>query len=152
MSSVCEQLRQAREAKGLSIEQVAEITKIRGDHLRALEEGNFNIFSAPVYVRGFIRTYATLLKLDVGAVMQGLDAELSQIKKFRDADPLSAHKRGLVDWLMLQLSRLDLRKSLVLLGVLIVLGGGAIGWIAWRHHRSYDPLAGMKPGVYQPRQ
>ena len=152
VSSVSEQLRQARQAKGLTIEQVAEITKIRGDHLRALEEGNFVVFSAPVYVRGFVRTYSTLLKLDVSAVMQGLDAELGQIKKFRDADPHATHKHGLVDWLMLQLSRLDLRKSLVVLGVLIILAGASIGWMVWRHNRSADPLAGMKPGLYQSPQ
>ena len=38
MSTVAEQLRQGREARGLTVEQVAEVTKIRTDHLRALEE------------------------------------------------------------------------------------------------------------------
>ena len=37
MSTVAERLHQAREARKLTIEQVAEITKIRTDHLRALE-------------------------------------------------------------------------------------------------------------------
>ena len=152
MSSVAEQLCQARQAKGLTIQQVAEITKIRSDHLRALEEGNFEMFSAPVYVRGFIRTYSTLLKLDVPALMQALDSELGQIQKFRDTGPLSSHKHGLVDWLMLQLSKLDWRKTLVVLGVIVVLGGIAVSWIAWRHHRAHDPLAGLKPGLYQPPQ
>ena len=59
MASVAEQLRAAREAKNLTVSQVAETTKIRGDHIRALEEGNYNVFVAPVYSRGFIRTYAT---------------------------------------------------------------------------------------------
>ena len=84
MSTVAEQLHRAREAKQLSVEQVAEITKIRGDHLRALEEGNFNVFSAPVYIRGFVRTYATLLKLDLGQIMAALDDELGQTEKFRE--------------------------------------------------------------------
>src|SRR6266404_9003813 len=69
MSTVAEQLHLAREAKNLTVHQVAEVTKIRTDHIRALEEGNFNIFSAPVYIKGFVRTYATLLKLDVAEVM-----------------------------------------------------------------------------------
>ena len=60
MSTVAEQLRQAREAKNLTVQQVVEITKIRTDHLRALEEGNFDVFSAPVYIRGFVRSYANL--------------------------------------------------------------------------------------------
>ena len=45
MSTVAEQLRQAREAQKLTIQELAEITKIRSDHIRALEEGNFNVFS-----------------------------------------------------------------------------------------------------------
>ncbi len=61
MSTVAEQLRQAREARNLTEQQIVEITKIRTDHLRALEEGNFDVFSAPVYIRGFVRSYATLL-------------------------------------------------------------------------------------------
>ena len=36
MSAVAEQLRQAREARNLTVQQVVEITKIRTDHLRAL--------------------------------------------------------------------------------------------------------------------
>jgi len=69
MSTVAEQLRQAREAQNLNVQQVAQVTKIRTDHLVALEEGNYNVFSAPVYIRGFVRTYAALLKLDVPQVM-----------------------------------------------------------------------------------
>src|SRR5256885_16408736 len=62
MSTVAEQLRQAREAQNLTVHQIAEITKIRTDHIRALEEGNYNVISAPVYIRGFIRSYATILQ------------------------------------------------------------------------------------------
>ena len=64
MPSVPDRLREAREALGLDVYQVADITKIRTDHIRALEEGRFDAFAAPVYVRGFIRTYARLLRLD----------------------------------------------------------------------------------------
>src|ERR1051325_2931040 len=97
MPSVPEQLRQAREAQNLSIQQVAEITKIRGDHIRALEQASFNVFSAPVYIKGFVRTYATLLKLDVPQVMADLDAELRQSKKFAELPPLTDRRRGILD-------------------------------------------------------
>ncbi len=150
MSSVAEQLHQAREARHLTLQQVAEITKIRTDHLRALEEGNFNVFSAPVYIRGFVRTLSTLLKVDVPGVMATLDAELGQTRKFAEPPPLTDRPRGIVDFLMLQLSQLDWRKGLVGLAVVVVLGGGFLSLIAWRHYRTSDPLKGMKPGLYQP--
>jgi len=78
MSTVAEQLRKGREAQNLSVQQLAEITKIRSDHIRALEEGNFDVFSAPVYIRGFVRTCSTLLKLNVPQVMAALDEELCE--------------------------------------------------------------------------
>src|SRR5512135_1321688 len=105
MSTVAQQLQQAREARHLTVQQVAEITKIRSDHVRALEEGNFNVFSAPVYIRGFVRTYSTLLKLDVPQVMANLDGELGQTKKFAEPPPLSKEPRGALDFVMLQLSK-----------------------------------------------
>ena len=47
MSTVAEQLRVAREAQKLTVQQVADATKIRADHIGALEQGNFGVFSAP---------------------------------------------------------------------------------------------------------
>src|SRR5258708_18031767 len=118
MARVCQQLRQARESQNLSVQQVAEITKIRGDHIRAVEDANFEVFSALVYIKGFVRTYATLLKLNVPSVMADLDSELKQSKKFAALPPLTDQPRGVLDFVMLQLSKLDWRKSLAGLGVL----------------------------------
>ena len=59
-------LRQAREARGLSIEDVSSVLKIRGDHLKALENDDFDELPASVYAIGFIRTYATYLGLNAG--------------------------------------------------------------------------------------
>src|SRR5215471_14983690 len=106
MPTVAQQLHDARENRHMTVQQVADITKIRSDHVRALEEGNYGVFSAPVYIRGFVRTYSNLLKLDVPQIMLDLDAELGQTKKFSEQSPLS-EPRGPVDFLMLQLSRID---------------------------------------------
>ena len=89
MSTVAEQLRAAREAKNLTIYQVAETTKIRTDHIRALEDGNYEMFSAPVYIRGSVKNYAILLKLDVPAVMAALNVELGQTEKFKEPPPFT---------------------------------------------------------------
>jgi cytoskeletal protein RodZ len=152
MSAVSEQLHQGRLAQKLTIEQVAEITKIRGDYLRALEEGNFDVFPAPVYIRGFTRSYCTLLKLDVAKVMAALEVELGQTKNFSEPPPLSNRKRGLLDFVMLQLTKVDWRKGLIVLGVAGVCLGVVVGWFIWRHYRSADPLKGLKPGVYHSTQ
>ncbi len=145
MSTVAEQLRQGREAKNLTLQQVADVTKVRPDHIRAVEEGNYDVFSAPVYIRGFVRTYSNLLKLDVPQIMSELDAELGRTTKFAEPPPLAGHTRGTVDYLMLHLSQVNWGKWLIaLLGVAVFVG---IIW-AWVARRQHDSMKGMKPGLY----
>jgi cytoskeleton protein RodZ len=146
MSTVAEQLRQAREAKNLTELQVVQITKIRTDHLRALEAGNYDVFSAPVYIRGFVRGYAKLLNLDVPKIMAELEAELGQTTKFALPPPLAERPRGVLDLAMLELSKVDWRLTLIGVGIVIVVVTVVSVWVSWRH---YDPLKGVKPGVYQ---
>jgi cytoskeletal protein RodZ len=149
MSTVAEQLRSAREAKKLTIYQVAEVTKIRTDHIRALEEGNFNVFSAPVYIRGFVRTYAGLLKLDLPQIMAALDEELGRTEKFREPPALTGQTGGVLHFITLQLSKLNRRTARAILigaaALVIVVGIATL----WRHHKSADPLANLGPGTYQ---
>jgi cytoskeletal protein RodZ len=152
MSTVAEQLRQAREAQNLTINQVAEITKVRTDHIRALEEGNFDAFSAPVYIRGFTRTYATLLKLDVRQVIAALDAELKGTDKFSEPPPLTAQPRSLLDFLMLQLSKVNWNKGVVVAGVVGIIAIVAIIVAISRHSKTPEPRLNLKPAVYQPAQ
>lgn len=59
-----EALREARSARGLSIEQAAQDTRISLRFLEALEAEEFEELPAPVYVRGFTRSYANYLGLD----------------------------------------------------------------------------------------
>lgn len=152
MPTVAEQLRTAREARGLTVYQVADATKIKTDHVRALDEGNFDAFSATVFIRGFVRTYATLLHLDVAAVMATLDRELSGNVKFAEPPPLTNERRGALDWLTLQLSRINWRLALPLLVLGVTALALVFGYRAWRTHQSRDPLQDLGPGVYQPPQ
>jgi cytoskeletal protein RodZ len=148
MSTVADKLRQAREAKNLTIHQVADVTKIRSDHIRALEEGKYDVFSAPVYIRGFVRTYSTLLKLDVAQTMAALDAELGKTEKFSEPPPLTNEKRTPLDFVMLQFSKVDWRKGLLALAAIAIITIIVSVFFSWRHYRTRDPLSGLKPGVY----
>jgi cytoskeletal protein RodZ len=63
MTPIGEQLRAARERKGLTLERVADETNISKRYLAALEEEDFAIFPGDPYVIGFIRNYAEYLGL-----------------------------------------------------------------------------------------
>jgi cytoskeletal protein RodZ len=150
MPSVSDQLREAREARGLNVYQVADITKIRTDHIRALEEGRYDVFAAPVYVRGFIRTYARLLRLDQDEISSALDAELRQDPKLAELASLAGARRSLLDLLMLQLSKVNWRIALPTLALLLLVGGIIVGYRFWTDYQSRDPLANLGPGLYHP--
>ncbi len=57
-------LRETRTARGLPLEAVEEVTRIRARYLEALEEGRYDALPTPVHVRGFLRNYALFLNLE----------------------------------------------------------------------------------------
>ena len=139
----------AREAQKLTIAQVAEATKIRTDHIRALEEGNFNVFSAPIYIRGSVKNYAMRLKLDVPQIMAALDGELGRTEKYSEPPPLTEESNKPLDRMMFLLSKMNWKVGVAggaVLGIVLVI---FLVSFAWRHHRHSDALAGLQPAVYQ---
>jgi cytoskeletal protein RodZ len=148
MATVAEQLRAGREAMKLDVYQVAEITKIRTDHIRALESGDYDTFVAPVYIRGFVRTYAGLLKLDLAKIMADLTAELGRTEKFAEPPSLTNQPKGWLDSLMLLLSRLDWRIVAGVLAVTLVGLLAVAGYRLWYSHHHSDPLRKLGSPIY----
>src|ERR1051325_4249148 len=115
MGTVGERLRQGREGAGRTLREMSELTKIRQDHLEALEVGNYNVFSAPVYIRGFVRNYAAALRLNVAEILMELDSELGQTERFKEHPPLGQAPKGILDFMMLQLTKINWTVALPLL-------------------------------------
>jgi cytoskeleton protein RodZ len=63
-----------RGERALTIEQVASATRIRAEHLRALEADEPERLPAPVYAKGYLRTYARYLGLDPEPLVEMLHA------------------------------------------------------------------------------
>lgn len=57
-------LKEAREAKGLSLDELQSITKIQKRYLIGIEEGNYSMMPGKFYVRAFIKQYAEAVGLD----------------------------------------------------------------------------------------
>lgn len=75
-ASVGAQLRAAREAAQLSHDDVAQALKFSPRQIAALEADDYAALPGATIVRGFVRNYARLLKLDAAALLQQLDAAL----------------------------------------------------------------------------
>jgi len=57
-------LREAREAKGLSVREVADQLRLRKEIIELLEADDYSTFSTATFIKGYLRAYAKLLDLD----------------------------------------------------------------------------------------
>ncbi len=64
MTELGNRLKEAREEKGMSLDDLQAATKIQKRYLTALEEGNYDIIPGKFYVRAFIKQYAEAVGLD----------------------------------------------------------------------------------------
>jgi len=147
-----QRLRTERERRAISVAQAVEGTHIKTDHVLAMEADDWAAFSAPVYVRGFVKTYARFLRLDEHEMALQLDRELSGTDFFEDPGTVSSGlRRGMLDFLMMKLALLRWQ---VVLSVAIALGLIAVVWGLRPSGVSGPPASSGAPGVsvrlYQP--
>jgi cytoskeletal protein RodZ len=99
-------------------------------------------------MRGFVRNYAGLLKLDVEEVMKGLEVELGQVKPDdigeKGESPL---RSGLLDGVMLHFSGVRWRAVIPVFLVVGLAVGVYLGREEWRKYKSNDPLEALGSGL-----
>ncbi len=84
------QLRLAREAAGLSLDQVAQQLKLAPRQVKALEDENFGVLPGRTFTRGFLRNYARLLNLDADLLV----AHLPDAAHAPSLEPPALHSTG----------------------------------------------------------
>ena len=99
LETLGEQLRKARLARGLSIEDVHDATKIRIAYLAAMEAGKFYELPGEVYARGFLKNVAKVIGLDgdelvseYDRIRRSLEAEHREMAG-RDLDQVRRRRR-----------------------------------------------------------
>lgn len=76
--SVGEQLRLAREARGLEVADIAQTLKLGPRQVEALEGGDWKGLPGNTFIRGFVRNYARLIQIDPAPLMAQLDDVLEK--------------------------------------------------------------------------
>jgi cytoskeleton protein RodZ len=74
-TEIGQKLRQARQAKTLSLEQASRATRIRAHYLQAIESGNLEALPSSAQARGFLRLYASFLGLDAEEMFSEMNGE-----------------------------------------------------------------------------
>lgn len=80
MKKTGELLKQAREAKGLSLHEIGLSLKINSKILKAIEDGDKEQLPAKTFLRGFVQSYANYLKLNVEEVLKNFSEEMGSTK------------------------------------------------------------------------
>lgn len=128
-----EDLRKEREARGIALEAITDVTKISGRYLVALEQEHFDILPGGVINKGIVRSYARVVGLDENAWLKrfmsayqesGLskDDDVSWIE-FAENIGKSRHKDDMLP---------EMRMRWAGVAVLLVLLS-FLGWFVWHY-------------------
>jgi len=131
-------LREAREARGLSVGEVAQQLKFAPRQLEALEQEKFDQLPGGTVVRGMVRSYARLLKVDPEPLVEHVSGRFAA----PDANHLAARYSQPVPF-----SDNARRSTFIYLGlslaVLAIGGGVAYEW--YRDHSAPARMAAVRP-------
>lgn len=75
-ASVGTRLREAREARGISLDEIAKSTRIPLRQLENIEASNYNALPAPTYSTGFVKSYAMAVGLNAKDLGQAFREEI----------------------------------------------------------------------------
>mgnify|MGYP001202530911 CR=1 FL=1 len=84
MTELGKRLREAREEKGLTLDDLQDLTKIQKRYLQGIEEGNFDIIPGKFYVRAFIKQYAEAVGLDPDELFEEYKQEIPSVYESED--------------------------------------------------------------------
>lgn len=135
LTELGKRLKEAREAKNISLDELQEMTKIQKRYLIGIEEGNYAIMPGNFYVRAFIRQYAEAVGLDPDEIFeqykqdipQSYDEEISQqLSRVKTRQQISPNS---TKWLDL------LPKLLIAAGIV---GIAVVIWLFLQHNNAED--------------
>lgn len=133
MSQFGQDLRREREARGIAIETITDVTKISSRHLLALEDEHFEALPGGVFNKGIVRGYARVVGLDEDAWVNRFMSAYQGSGQVKDDDVSWIEfaenvSKGRVD----EAPRPDMRLRWAGVALLLMLLS-ALGWFVWHY-------------------
>jgi cytoskeleton protein RodZ len=97
VDSIGQRFREARLARSLSLEEIAQATRIRVRYLAALENGDYEALPSAAQARGFLRAYAGYLGLDPKPLLEDLNQEAPYFSVSPPTTPVRRVETAVVD-------------------------------------------------------
>ena len=148
-------LREAREAKGLTLAEAQQTTRINSRYLQALEEGRYDQLPTQAHVRGYLRNYAKYLMLDPNPLLERYELNQasheaiaplnSEPQPFTGPALQSREDRVFYDPVNMEVSSSGRRDSGSFVRIIIILA--LIAAVALIGTRAYQLLTGSDDGA-----
>jgi len=142
-----EQLRRAREERGMAVEAICAATKVPARHIRALEAGALGELPGGVFRRGFVRSYLGVLGLEEGAWMRRFE---ESCRESGMRDPAELEWATFAENVKNSRGGIRRRTGLRRVGLaLLVIALALAGWCGWRlaTHRRLLPAPMVWAGL-----
>jgi cytoskeletal protein RodZ len=142
LTELGKRLREAREEKQISLDELQEMTKIQKRYLIGIEEGNYAIMPGNFYVRAFIRQYAEAVGLDPDELFEQYKQDIPQsyqedipqpLSRVKTRQQLSAEGTKWLDWLP------------KLIAAAFVIGVAVLVWVLLQHNTAGEPSTRTSP-------
>ena len=117
--SIGSDLKSARTAAGLTLEQVAEKTKLRTSLVAAIESNDFSLCGGDVYARGHLRVLANLYRIDSTYLLELFDQTFGVTETALD-DLAETTSRNLDQRISISWKSLSGIAAVALLGAVVV--------------------------------
>lgn len=135
MSELGTRLKEARIAKGYSLEDLQDLTKIQKRYLAGIEEGNHSMMPGPFYARAFIKQYAESVGLNADELLEQHKSEVPVPVKEELKKPLAPSTPSRRQTFAKSSSRgvgEVMPKVIVALFIVLILG------VSWYFYKSLD--------------
>ena len=94
--SLGEKLRQAREERGISINEVAEQTRISPQYLKAIESDDYKPLPGGIFNKGFLRSYARYIGFDENEALHDYAQLMAENAQSSDSEQTVHHSSDIV--------------------------------------------------------
>lgn len=133
-----------RERAGLTVADVAARLRLHPNQVRALEQETLTALPEAAYVRGFVRSYARILNVEPGALLDDLASKIAPssssvvdgLTQQRDYSPVRAASREQTS-----------RRLVVAGAVLLLIVLGVLGWYATRESAPRSTAGAVVPAA-----
>lgn len=142
MASFGEDLKRERQLRDISLDEIASATNISRSFLEALEQNQFDKLPGGAYTRGFIRSYARHVGIDVD---ETLDAYRLQAERGAQEAPV-ARTRGPVRETAEKPGGSRVAETVVALSLILTMG--AIGLVYWANREPAAPTLAPDPDAH----